>query len=50
MQAALKPAMDIWYPTYIHTKLIPKMKAAGVTDEQIKMMLVDNPRRFFNGE
>ena len=50
MQAALKPAMDIWYPTYIHKSLIPKMKAAGVTDEQIKMMLVDNPRRFFNGE
>jgi len=47
---AVKPAVKDWYPTYIHTKVIPKMKAAGVTDEQIKMMLVDNPRRFFNGE
>jgi len=39
-----------WYPTYIHKKLIPKMKAAGVTDEQINTMLVDNPRRLLTGE
>lgn len=38
-----------WYPTYIHTQVIPKMKAAGITDEQIKTILVDNPRRFFDG-
>ena len=36
-----------WTPLYLHTKLIPKMKAAGVTDEQIKTIFVDNPRRFF---
>lgn len=29
--------------------LLPKMKAAGVTDEQIRCILVDNPRRFFGG-
>lgn len=39
-----------WYPTYIFKKLIPKMKAAGVTDDQIHTMLVKNPRRFFDGE
>jgi phosphotriesterase-related protein len=39
-----------WYPTYIHKKLIPKMKAAGVTDSQIDAMLVHNPRRLFTGE
>jgi phosphotriesterase-related protein len=39
-----------WYPTYIHKKLIPKMKEAGVTDEQINTMLVDNPRRLLTGE
>jgi phosphotriesterase-related protein len=39
-----------WYPTYIHKTVIPKMKAAGITDEQIKTILVDNPRRFFDGE
>lgn len=37
---------EYYYPTYIHKKLIPKMKAAGVTDEQIKTMLVDNPRQW----
>ena len=42
-------AYKTWHPTYIHLKLIPKMKAAGVTDEQINTMLIDNPRRFFEG-
>jgi len=36
-----------WTPLYLHKKLIPKMKAAGVTDEQITTIFVDNPRRFF---
>lgn len=36
-----------WTPRYLHTKLVPKMKAAGVTDGQIKTIFVDNPRRFF---
>ena len=36
-----------WSPYYIHRKLIPKMKAAGITDEQIRTMLVENPRRLF---
>jgi len=41
------PSVGEWYPTYIHKKLIPKMLAAGVTDDQIETMLVDNPRRLF---
>lgn len=36
-----------WTPLYLHTKLIPRMKAAGITDEQIRTIFVDNPRRFF---
>jgi len=36
-----------YYPTYIHRKFIPKMKAAGITDEQIQTILVDNPHRLF---
>ena len=39
-----------WYPTYIHKRLGPKMKGAGITDDQIHTMLVDNPRRLFTGE
>ncbi len=44
------PQFSGWYPDYLFKKLIPKMKAAGVTDEQIRGILVDNPRRFFGGE
>jgi phosphotriesterase-related protein len=39
-----------WHPDYLFKKLLPKMKAAGVTDEQIQGILVDNPRRFFGGD
>ena len=38
-----------WYPDYLFRKLIPRMKAAGVTDEQIRGLLEDNPRRFLGG-
>ncbi|MHC4677319.1 MAG: phosphotriesterase family protein [Planctomycetota bacterium] len=44
-----KPIVQNYYPTYIHKKFIPKMKAAGVTDAQIKTVLVENPRRYFMG-
>ena len=36
-----------WNPLYVHRRLIPKMKAAGITDEQISAILVSNPRRLF---
>jgi phosphotriesterase-related protein len=36
-----------YYPTYIHKQFIPRMKAAGVTDEQIHTMMLENPRRLF---
>ncbi len=39
-----------WYPDFLFKRLIPRMKAAGITDEQIRGVLVDNPRRFFGGE
>jgi phosphotriesterase-related protein len=38
-----------WRPDYLFRQLIPKLKTAGVTDEQIKGILVDNPRRFLGG-
>ena len=30
--------------------LLPKMREAGVSDDKIRTMLVDNPRRWFAGE
>ena len=38
-----------WYPDYLFKKILPKMRAAGVTDEQLHEIFVDNPRRFFGG-
>ena len=36
-----------WTPTYIYDTLIPKMKANGVTDDQIEQMLIRNPQNLF---
>ena len=39
-----------WSLTHIFQNIIPALKRAGVTDEQIRTMTVDNPRRLFSGE
>jgi phosphotriesterase-related protein len=36
--------------TFVSTKVIPMLRAAGLTEEDIHTVMVDNPRRFFNGE
>ena len=38
-----------WHPDYLFRRLVPKLKRAGVTDEQIAGILVDNPRKFLGG-
>lgn len=35
---------------FVLTTAIPALKAAGVTDEQVRTMMVDVPRRFLTGE
>jgi phosphotriesterase-related protein len=35
---------------YIHRKVIPDLKDLGVSDATIRMLFVDNPRRFLTGE
>ena len=37
------------HPDYLHlsTRILPRLLAAGVTQQQIDEMLVENPRRFF---
>ncbi len=45
----LPPQFESWYPDFLFKRLLPKMRAAGITDEQIRGILVDNPRRFFGG-
>ena len=39
-----------WQPTHLIKNLIPQMRQAGVSDDKIQAMLVDNPRRWFAGE
>jgi len=39
-----------WQPTHLFKNLLPKMREAGVSDDKIRTMLVDNPRRWFAGE
>jgi len=43
------PQFADWYPDFLFKRLLPKMKAAGVTDDQIRSILLDNPRKFFGG-
>jgi phosphotriesterase-related protein len=37
-----------WHYLHIHRDVLPALKARGVSDEQIKQMLVENPRRIFS--
>jgi phosphotriesterase-related protein len=39
--------MPNWKLTHISDDVLPKLRSLGVTDEQIDVMLVDNPRRIF---
>jgi phosphotriesterase-related protein len=51
--AEMLAAIDVdklFNPTHFHRNIIPALLARGVSQEQIDTMLVDNPRRFFQGE
>lgn len=39
-----------WRLDIVSTKFVPALKAQGVTDEQIKTMMVDNPKNLFLGK
>jgi phosphotriesterase-related protein len=39
--------MPNWNYTYLHEAVVPALREAGVTEEQITTMLVDNPRHYF---
>jgi phosphotriesterase-related protein len=38
-----------WRYGFISDEVLPALRAAGVTDAQLDLMLVDNPRRYFSG-
>jgi phosphotriesterase-related protein len=46
-EAALSAVIPNWHYLHIHNDVLPALKRRGVTDEQIKRMLIDNPRQIF---
>lgn len=46
-ERALPAVLPNWHYLHIHNDVIPALKTHGVTDEQIAMMMTDNPRRIF---
>ena len=38
-----------WNIRIVHQRVIPDLKEAGVTDEQLETMLVENPVRWLTG-
>jgi phosphotriesterase-related protein len=44
---ALPQMLPNWTYTHIHTAVLPALRKAGVSDEDIDTMLVANPRRYF---
>jgi phosphotriesterase-related protein len=49
VQEAIALVLPNWVPTHIFKNIIPALREAGVSDEKIKLMMVDNPRRLFAG-
>ncbi len=41
--------LERWKPTYVFETIVPKLRSAGVPEEKIHTMLVENPRRYFAG-
>lgn len=46
-QELIPSVVPNWHFNFIPDVVIPELKSAGVSDEQIRMMTVDNPRRVF---
>ena len=47
---ATKAVLPNWSFTHVFRNIIPALKEAGVSDDKIHTMMVDNPRRLFAGE
>jgi phosphotriesterase-related protein len=46
-ETLLKQTLPNWHYNHIPDDVIPALREAGVSDEQIRTMTVDNPRRIF---
>ena len=43
------PFLPQWHYLHLGDEVLPYLLEHGVTDQQVTTMLVDNPRRFFEG-
>jgi phosphotriesterase-related protein len=41
---------DPFDPTHFSREIVPRLRDAGITDEEIDRLWIENPRRFFEGE
>jgi phosphotriesterase-related protein len=46
----LREATPNWHMTYLLDDVVPALKESGVTDEQVKTMMEDNPPRWLAGD
>ena len=49
-EALVRAAVPKWNFLHISDDVVPALRAAGVGEDQIKQMTVDNPRRIFEGQ
>ena len=49
IEPEVEPFITDWNYLHIQTAVLPYLREHGVTERQISTMLVDNPRRFFEG-
>jgi phosphotriesterase-related protein len=47
---AALPLIANWQPAHLFQNIIPALKQQGVSDAQIRAIVVENPRRLFTGE
>jgi phosphotriesterase-related protein len=47
MDAKMRKLVENWKPTHIFKDIIPALKHAGVPEQKITTMMVENPRRYF---
>lgn len=47
---AFAALLEVWRPSHFFEHVVPQLKQGGATDADIHTLLVDNPRRFFEGE
>ena len=46
----IKQAVPNWHFRHIPDDVVPALKAGGVSEDQIRAMTVDNPRRIFDAQ